>query len=123
MKKNTKKWIPASEKLNAINDYLSGRGSFKEIAKIYNVSHVTVMNWFNAKDDIINECKACAIMFPEEVQNKSVGDISMGENRQAIIEENRRITKDERRLRYRISYLESLLELNGIQEKNIAKKK
>jgi len=123
MKKDTKKWIPASEKLSAINDYLTGRGSFQEIAKLYNVSHVTVMNWVNAKDDIINECKACAIMFPYETQENSLGEDAVNGNRYSLREQNRRLLKDEKRLRYRVSYLESLLEINGIKENNIAKKK
>ena len=123
MKKDTKKWIPASEKLSAINDYLTGRGSFKEIAKLYNVSHVTVMNWVNAKDDIINECRACAIMFPYETQENSLGEDAVNGNRYSLREQNRRLLKDEKRLRYRVSYLESLLEINGIKENNIAKKK
>ena len=123
MKKDTKKWIPASEKLSAINDYLTGRGSFQEIAKLYNVSHVTVMNWVNAKDDIINECKACAIMFPYETQENSLGEDAVNGNRYSLREQNRRLLKDEKRLRYRVSYVESLLEINGIKENNIAKKK
>ena len=123
MKKDTKKWIPASEKLSAINDYLTGRGSFQEIAKLYNVSHVTVMNWVNAKDDIINECRACAIMFPYETQENSLGEDAVNGNRYSLREQNRRLLKDEKRLRYRVSYLESLLEINGIKENNIAKKK
>ena len=123
MKKDTKKWIPASEKLSAINDYLTGRGSFQEIAKLYNVSHVTVMNWVNAKDDIINECRACAIMFPYETQENSLGEDAVNGNRYSLREQNRRLLKDEKRLRYRVSYVESLLEINGIKENNIAKKK
>lgn len=123
MKKDTKKWIPASEKLNAINDYLTGRGSFYELAKLYNVSHVTVMNWLNAKDDIIKECKACAIMFPQEPLNDSLGEDDMNRNRCSLLEEKRRLLREEKRLRYRVAYLESLLKINGINEKDIAKKK
>jgi hypothetical protein len=89
MKKDTKKWIPASEKLNAINDYLTGKGTFYELAKLYNVSHVTVMNWLNAKDDIINECKACAILFPQEPLDDSLGEDDMKRSRCSLLEEKR----------------------------------
>lgn len=123
MKKDTKKWIPASEKLSAINDYLTGKGSFYELGKLYNVSHVTVMNWLNAKDDIINECKACAILFPQEPLDDSLGEDNMNRNRRSLLEEKRRLLRDEKRLKYRVAYLESLLKINGIIEKDIAKKK
>jgi hypothetical protein len=91
MKNDTKKWISASEKLNAINDYLTGRGNFYDLAKLYNVSHVTVMNWVNSKDDIINECKACAILFPQEPLDDSLGDDDMKRSRCSLLEEKRRL--------------------------------
>lgn len=123
MKKDTKKWVPASEKLGAINDYLSGLGNFHELAKLYNVSHVTVMNWANSKDDIINECKACAIMFPNESQQDSIGAIDMDGNRNSSREAMRQIIQEEKRLKHRIAYLESLLEVVGVRERDISKKR
>ena len=62
-------------------------------------------------------------MFPYETQENSLGEDAVNGNRYSLREQNRRLLKDEKRLRYRVSYLESLLEINGIKENNIAKKK
>lgn len=45
MKKDTKKWVSAGDKL-AIYDYMDDRGDFNDLARLYNVSHVTVMNCY-----------------------------------------------------------------------------
>lgn len=80
------------------------------------------MNWFKSKENIINECKSCAIRFPKEVQKDSLGDVFVSENKYSLLKENRQIIREERRQRYGIAYLESLLKLTGIREKDIAKK-
>lgn len=38
------------------------------------------MNRLKFKDDIINECKACAIIFPYKAQKDSLGDDAMKGN-------------------------------------------
>ena len=130
MKKDRKRWLPASTKIAAVEEYTSGHISLRSAAKKYNVSHVTIINWVNSKDALLCECQDSAKLLEGigEPQNVTITGpptgacMSAGKDRKALLEENRRLRKENEYLMHRLAYMESLAHLMGFTVDKVIKK-
>jgi hypothetical protein len=95
------------------------------LGQLYGVTHVSILNWVKQKDAILAECRECARIVPGAGSpGEAIGMARRdGENVDGLLRENRRLRKESSRQEDRIAYLESLLELSGIDERLVRKKK
>jgi transposase-like protein len=131
MKKDSKKWVPASVKVAAIADYKSKAMSLKSVAQKYKVCHVSILNWTKEKDLILQECRESAKLFPvfDSVTGNSrrlslqEEPMPKGNSRESLLAEIKALRQEKAFLADKVAYLEALATEEGRPVADAAKKK
>lgn len=130
MQKDPKKNLPAYIKINAIMDYTEGKMAKRAIAEKYGVSHVSIINWVNEKDKLLQECRESARLLEglglpaggQPLEPLQEAPMQTGKDRAALLAENRKLRKENEYLVHRIAYMESLAKVMGFNPGSTRKK-
>lgn len=133
MSKSRKRHYPASVKVAAIADYCSKTMSMKAVGEKYGVSHVTIINWMNEKEQILQECKDSAKLFPvfdtvtgipRQLPNaEELALKARQKTPEALFQELKEVQEKNAYLTDKLAYLEALFALEGIPVGQVDKKK
>jgi len=133
MSKSRRKQYPASVKVAAIADYCSKTMSQKAVGNKYGVSHVTIINWMKEKEQILQECKDSAKLFPvfdlvtgNPRQIPDMEELALKVNQktpEALKQELKALREENAYLTDKLAYMEALFSLEGIPVGKVGKKK
>jgi transposase-like protein len=128
VKLEIKHHVPIRKKVKAIQDYSLGISSVQELAEELKVVTQTILNWVDNSKKIFAQCYisdsintgATDNLEASEEASRLPTDIDIQTD---LIKKNKELKKAHEWDENRIAYLESLLELNNIDQKTISKKK
>ena len=128
VKLEIKHHVPIRKKVKTIQDYSLGISSVQELAEELKVGTQTILNWVDNSKKIFAQCYisdsintgATDNLEASEEASRLPTDIDIQTD---LIKKNKELKKAHEWDTNRIAYLESLLELNNIDQKTISKKK
>ena len=128
VKLGVKHHVPLRKKVKAIQDYSMNIFTLEELAKELKVGEQTIINWVDNSKKIFAQCYISDSINSGATDNLEAleeaprlpTDIDRQTN---LIKKNKELKKAHEWDTNRIAYLESLLELNNIDQKTISKKK
>lgn len=133
MSKSRRKQYPASVKIAAIADYCSKTMSMKAVGDKYGVTHVTILNWVKEKEEILQECKESAKLFPvfdlvtgDPRQMQDTGELALNlkkKTARTLEQELKAVREENAYLTDKLAYMEALFSLEGIPVGEVDKKK
>jgi len=120
--------VPLRKKVKAIQDYSLNISTLQELAEDLEVGTQTILNWVDNSKKIFAQCYISDSINTGATDNlealkeapRLLTDIDMQTD---LIKKNKELKKTHEWDKNRIAYLESLLELNNINQKTISKKK
>lgn len=128
VKPEIKHHVPLRKKVKAIQDYSLGISSVQKLAKELEVGAQTILNWVDNSKKIFAQCYISDSINLGAIDNLEASeeaprlptDIDIQTD---LIKKNKELKKAHEWDENRIAYLESLLELNNVDQKTISKKK
>lgn len=120
--------VSLRKKVKTIQDYSMNISTLQELAEELVVGAQTILNWVDNSKKIFAQCYISDSINPGAIDNlealkeaqKLPTDIDIQTD---LIKKNKEIKKAHEWDENRIAYLESLLELNNVDQKTISKKK
>ena len=128
--KQRKKWLAASTKIAALAEYQSKSLSLRAVARKYDVTHVTILNWAKDKDCILQECRESAKLFPAfdsisgrlHPLSEPEEQMAKGKSQKTLLAEIKALKQENAYLADKVAYLEALATLEGIPASTAVKK-
>jgi transposase-like protein len=128
MKKIKRKHQTVSNKLNAVTKYLTNEATIADLAREYEVEYPTILKWVNERNDILVKCKDSVKLYSQTIgDSKALMEVEYMAKKiidsDDLIKENLKLKKEHEWDKNKIAYLESMLELYGIDPDTPSKKK
>jgi predicted DNA-binding protein YlxM (UPF0122 family) len=128
VKTEIKHHVPLRKNVKAIQDYLMNISTLQELAEELEVGTQTILNWVDNSKKIFAQCYISDSINTRATDNlealKAVPRLPTDIDIQTdLIKKNKELKKAHEWDTNRIAYLESLLELNNVDQKTISKKK
>lgn len=128
VKPEIKHHVSLRKKVKAIQDYSMNISTLQELAKELGVGSQTILNWIDNSKRIFAQC-----YISDSINTGATNDLEALkevprlptdiEIQTDLIKKNKELKKAHEWDENRIAYLESLLELNNVDQKTISKKK
>jgi transposase-like protein len=128
MKKIKRKHQTVSNKLNAVTKYLTNEATIADLAREYEVEYPTILKWVNERNNILVKCKDSVKLYSQTIgDSKALMEVEYMAKKiidsDDLIKENLKLKKEHEWDKNKIAYLESMLELYGIDPDTPSKKK
>jgi transposase-like protein len=128
MKKIKRKHQTVSNKLNAVTKYLTNEATIADLAREYEVKYPTILKWVNERNNILVKCKDSVKLYSQTIgDSKALMEVEYMAKKiidsDDLIKENLKLKKEHEWDKNKIAYLESMLELYGIDPDTPSKKK
>jgi len=128
MEKKKRKHQTVCNKLNTVTKYLTNEASIADLAREYEVEYPTILKWVNERNNILVKCKDSVKLYSQTIgDSKALMEVEYMAKKiidsDDLIKENLKLKKEHEWDKNKIAYLESMLELNGIDPNKYRKKK